>query len=176
MANVLPEIDRKRVIREYILRLTLVLSSVILLSGVMSCVALLPAAAYVFVHQSSIRIPVESTPLSQEQITQDRIDAQKTESLLRVLYPVMTATSSPVAVVRSVLAKRPTGVTITSFSFAADSKMLTVSGQADGRDAVNTFRGALQSDPRFTNVVIPVNVLAGAGQNGRFSLTLTGAF
>jgi hypothetical protein len=43
------------------------------------------------------------------------------------------------------------------------------------RDAINVYRQALQADPHFKTVSVPVGDLAGT-QGGRFSVTLSGDF
>ena len=97
--------------------------------------------------------------------------------LLKILSPIVLATSTPTQTIQAALAMRPQGVHVDQILYHAGGtrSSLMLSGSADSNSEINSYRNALAADPRFVSVSIPVGALVGT-DGGRFSITLSGDF
>lgn len=98
---------------------------------------------------------------------------QKSQELLKVLAPVVGATSSPAAAIEKAIVLRPKGVTIDHIRYIAQSKAIQLGGKAT-REQLTTYRTALETDGTFSTVSVPVAALVGT--SGQYSITLSGNF
>ena len=141
----------------------------------------LAAAAALTLFPSFVALEI-AAPRATEEATgaeADRADAtalERSQLLIRELLPVVSATSSPVAVVEKALSLKPTGVRVT--------RMIYTSGEEEGkitligsgtRDAVSAYKDALTNSGDFTAVAVPVGALVGS-EGGGFSIVLAGEF
>ena len=168
MANVLPPETKRHLDTIMRSRMVIILSLMLLLGAGVASLALTPAFIMLQFASSALDEQVsDSRQLS------DQAAAARAQALTQGLLPVATATSSPSSALAHALSLRPSGISITSLSVTANK--VVVQGVASRREAVQEYREALDADPRYTQVSVPVAALVGT-QDGRFSITLTGTF
>lgn len=142
----------------------------LLVGALVASLALVPA--FISMQVGKATLQKKQNDLS-EAAREDQAKQTRTLALLSVLTPLTAATSSPSALLSFALGLKPNGISITSVAYT--KKEIVLSGVSNNRLAVNDFRDALQNSGRFASVAIPVSALVGA-QEGRFTVTLTGAF
>lgn len=173
MSNVLPSEARAALWRMYRSRFILVGASVFLLVALLSFGALLPG--YVALRSSGATLSEQDT----KTITTDKKESEElayAQSLLAVLSPFTSASTTPTRIIRDALVARPKGLLVTHIIFSGGkSGEIVLSGSATSLEAIQAYQEALRADPQFTNVSVPVGDLAGTGDGG-FSITLSGNF
>ena len=148
-------------------------SCVAIVAALFAGLALLPM--YLALH-SAEDLAAQSLP-GKVSVTQDeRQQIIRVQSLISTLGPFVFATTTPSEAIETALALRPKGVLVdhVQYSSGIPGEIMLV-GSASTREGINTYRQALQSDPHFKTVSVPVGDLAGA-KGGRFSVTLRGEF
>jgi Tfp pilus assembly protein PilN len=166
MSNLLPPFSQKNMRAQFRARFLLVTALALLCGALVFALALLPAEAAL----------ISFTPPGTEQgstnaasVATDTAALAHTKALLTQLSP-LDATSSLDAVAAA-LSQAGLGITINDISYSVTSQSLSLAGKAQSPDDVNTFRQALESDLRFTNVSVPVSALLGS-ENGNFTITM----
>jgi hypothetical protein len=170
MTNILPPSADKRLRSEYRARFLLVGSIVLIVCAAFFLFAMAPAEIALF---TAIPVPVTSTQDSNTNAPSDAGVIKHAKLLVGVLAP-FTATTS-LDELSAVLSARAAGISIESISYNVTGKTITINGTANSPNAVNAYHLALQSDPRFTNVSVPIGALLGE-QNGGFTMTVSGTF
>ncbi len=106
----------------------------------------------------------------------DRAEAGRAQLIIGALAPVFAATTSPSEVIGAALSLRPPGVFVDRILYSSGStKEVVLGGHSVTREAISAYQVALKSDSHFKTAAIPISDLAGT-KEGRFSVTLTGAF
>lgn len=154
----------------FVARAAIAASIVSLAVSFVAFLALLPAEVAIQVESRAFSSIEQNAPPQQE-VAKDRTTLSGSQQLLNVLGPYVSTSSAALDAMRAVVGDRPPGLVITSLSYVAGSKTITVVGQGS---TVSSFGTELQADPHFTGVNIPVGVLVGS--NKKFSITLTGNF
>lgn len=169
MANVLP-LEKKKILASRLrARFMFTLALALFIGALAAALALVPA----FI---STRIALSSLPEGEisETARDDQVQGARAAALVAALAPIVHATSSaPIDSVTAALALKPAGMSISGVRYSKGK--IELSGVATNRAAVSAFRDALEKDARFTTVAVPVTALVGT-QEGRFTITLSGAF
>jgi hypothetical protein len=98
------------------------------------------------------------------------------KALLSELSPLVSASTTPTAVITEALSLRPPGITVDEISYTSGNPAsLMLVGSAATNGAISAYKTALASDALFTSVSVPVGALVGT-DGGRFSMTLSGDF
>ncbi len=168
MSNVLPPEAKRHLWSEYRARFILVGSLLAILTALLGILALLPT--YLTLH-SEVTMQ-EGSGLDDASRAQDRLTMGETQSLIALLAPSVTATTTPANVIARILELRPKGVLVDHITYSGGTFLLA--GSSGVRDGVGLYRTALDAEPIFTTVSVPVGDLVGA--SGRFSMTITGQF
>lgn len=172
MSNVLPEEAKRDAWRTYRARMIIAGSLVALLAAALSLVALLPS--YLVLADSGRASNARSLQQATDQIERDAL--AQVRSLLTIIAPVLSASTTPSEVAAAALSYRPAHILIDDVSFRVGSPgTVVIRGTAQSREAINEYRQALMKDLRFKSVSVPVGDLARA-EDGHFSITLTGDF
>lgn len=169
MANVLPIKEKKRVLRSLRSRFVVTAAIVLMVGALIASAALVPAIISVLSAMSGLPSDAELSETARD----DQTKHARALALVTALNPVVLATTTPSASVTAALSVRPKGVSVTSVSYSKGK--ILISGSSSNRQAVNDYREALEADPRFTSVTVPVAALVGT-QEGRFTMTLAGQF
>lgn len=172
MVNVLPSEELKDVWRFYRSRFVLTFSIIICIVAAVAFTALLPA--YVSLWWGSKT--TEQQLNTNFDPDADKIDITHSHDLLSQLTAVGLATSSPLDVIRKIIAERPKGITFTRLTYTSGKPSnLVITGISARRENINAFHDALMKDGSFATVNIPIGDLVGTN-NSQFTVTLTGAF
>lgn len=172
MSNLLPKDARERLWSGYRARLLIAASLVALLAAALAMAALAPSYVVLVFGASRVGGTQSSAAASQSDIQA----VAHTEAVLAVLAPLVSATSSPSQAVERALADRPAGITIDHVTYAAGSpSTIVLQGASVSPEAVGAYQKALQADPFFASVSVPLSDLAGTA-GGDFTVTLSGAF
>ena len=174
MSNLLPREAQRTVWRTYRARFVAAGSLVALGTAFLSGIALLPM--YVALHTNDTPSTASSREIKTSEVQAARADVLRAQSLLTTLAPYALASTTPSDVIAVALKLRPKGISIDhiGYTMGAQGELMIV-GLAPTREAINLYRQALQADPHFKGVSIPIGDLAGT-QGGRFSVTLLGDF
>ena len=178
MRNLLLEQDKKKIRREYFLRIAFVSLVFVFFSVIFGNVFLLPSY---FLSNTKKRALEEQRTIIEQSIAVHEQDASiavlvEADDKLSLLAP--SKGSSLFALIEQVVHALPPGVSVEEFvygTYAERDNELHLSGVADTREDLRAFQNALRGKPLFTSVVLPVSNLA-ADKNISFSLTLTGSF
>ena len=168
MSNVLPHEAQKVVWGMYRARFVVAGSLVGLAAAALSGLALLPTYLALQVGQR------DSSPEISSRGSVDQADREgiiHTQSLLAALSPLLAATTTPTETIALALSLRPANVTVDHVSYTSGSPSTIMIVGSAAREAINAYRQALQSDPHWKSVSVPVGDLAGA-VGGQFSVTL----
>jgi len=169
MTNVIPSEEYKRVRREYRARFLFIGSLALLLCALFTAAALIPA-------EITLRTlaPAPNPAGAAPGNTAADTTAIKNSQGLLTAVSSLSATSSLNAI-GDALSARPPGISIVEISYDISGHVITLSGTAANPEDVNAYRMALQKNPEFESVSVPVQALLGT-QNGAFTMTLGGNF
>lgn len=146
-------------------RFLLAFSLILLCAAVFTALALTPAEVALVFYSP----PPAQSAQQNINVTQDDAAIEHTQALLAAMQPF--ATSSSLASISDALSQLGTGITLSDISYSTAEHSLTLSGQAQTPDEVNTLRQTLQADPVFSGVTVPVAALLGS-QGGGFTITM----
>lgn len=175
MSNVLPREAQRAVWRMYRARFITAGSLVAIATAGLALLALLPS--YLALHAAEGR-SISAVPSGEKdpKVQNERILIARAQSLLTTLAPLASATTTASDTIATSLALRPKGVTVDHIIYAGGSPgEVVIVGFAHTRDRINAYRQALENDPHFKTVTVPVADLAGT-QGGKFSITISGTF
>lgn len=171
MANVIPREGLSKMQKRNTARFLLISSFMIAGAALVAILAILPAYVSVRIARASIESANQEAAGS---MSADQDTAIRTQALITNLTPIANATSSPSSALAFALAQKPAGISITTITYTGGSKpTILLTGTSQRREAMNTFRDALEASGRFSSVAVPVAALVGA-QEGRFTITLNG--
>lgn len=171
MSNVLTAEAKKQLDSKARSRLVFVAAAVVAAGGLLACLSLAPVLISISTAQAALNAPSLEEEAS---LREDQVKGLRAQALITALTPLL-ATTTPTGSVSSALELLPAGVSVTSVSYDSGGKKIVLSGTSARREAVNAYRDALEASGLFSSVVIPVAALVGT-QEGRFTITLTGAF
>ncbi len=174
MANVIPNEIRQDLESHARARFIIVGAIVALAGAGVTFLLLIPSYLAISTHDGGSQGPSNASASAQQE--RDIATLKHTTALLGVLSPMVSATSTPTALIEEVLTARPSGVRINQIAYHVGSpSTLMLSGAADTNGEISAYRDTLASDPRFSSVSVPVGALVGT-DGGRFSITLSGTF
>lgn len=165
MSNLLPQEPQKKMRSEVRARFLLAASIVLFCCAALFSLALAPAEV------SLVFFPTAPAQGAQDATSSaaDGAAIAQTKALLAALQPFSATTS--LSDVSAALADRGQGITIDDIAYSISSHSLTLGGHAQTPDDLNAFREALQNDPDFSGVSVPVSALLGSGGGG-FTITM----
>lgn len=178
MLNFLPADEKKRLKKEYVMRLGVTVLSGLTVTFLIGGVLLLPAF---YLSKARENAYIDQSALTENSSTTDEEDAlydmlqgaQKRIDILAVRdknIPLKT-------VFDTILMHRKSGVEITGLFYTKNDTVviLTVDGVADTREDLLAFSRALENDPLFSDSELPVSNLA-KDKDISFKLTIQGDF
>lgn len=181
MPNLLTPQEKKKLHREYRLRVLATALALFFVALVFTIGELLPSYYFMSAELSIMESRLENLKGAQEIDTETNnpgATLQETKVVLNTLEPQVEDVPYRTTVLREVLELRPSGMQVSSLSFERTPEgegVLAISGQANRRDTLTSFVRSVEENPRFTNVQVPVESLAQT-ENIPFSIRLTGAF
>lgn len=176
--NLLPEDVKKDLRNEYRLRLLSVSLLALAVLGFIASASFVPALVVLLGKEKQSAVERQALEKIKEvrasEVASQEIAATREKVEVLAESP---ATYPPSDLIARVLAEKPTGISVTSIVY--DSKegghTLVVNGTASTRNTLTSFRDRLEKVDPFTNVHLPVGVLA-KNTDVAFSLTIEGTF
>lgn len=176
MINLLTPIEKKKILKEYRLRLGVTTLVGILVLELVSFVSLIPS--YAAISSSTTQLAVDlahrkSVALPGGDETQKQLDIIKQEiGLLKEGSSVLDAPAS--SVLENILKVKPKGIDVSLFAFSRTGidTLVQVSGISGTREDMLSFKRALESDVHFTHVSYADNSFMTKKTDINFSLTL----
>lgn len=157
----------------YRARLVIAGSLICLAASALSALTLLPS--YLALHSGEGFSSIEDT-VNRTTDREDRDAIIRTQLVLTTLSSLTHATTTPTEAISRALSLRPRDIKVDHIAYTAGNPgALMIVGQAGLREAVNAYRQALNADPKWKSVSVPVGDLAGA-PGATFSVTLSGDF
>lgn len=174
MRNLLPEKNRQLVTREYYMRLAVVSLLLLAVVSLIGIVTLLPA--YFSARAKLASVQAEATFVEQSLSARDSTAVQAVRTINDELRAIRSVQDEPriEELVRAVLSGKPTGISLSSVNFEKEGNggNMLIRGVAVSRDALLSFRRALEAESRFSAVDLPISNLAQT-EDIDFTLTLT---
>ncbi len=176
MFSLLPEEYRKKMQKEYRIRLAVV--------GLLGLIALAVISG-VFIFPTYLRISTENNITSiQKQVLENQITLQtgqnSSEDIKSVKQNMSIASldqRSAISAISAVVQAQSKDIKLTNFSYTYNSKAsnLSINGIALNRQALQSFQKNLSAQKLFTSVELPLSDYA-KDSNISFSINIVGAF
>lgn len=155
MINLLPPLEKKKILGAYRLRLSVIVLWVIFALLLFAAVSLAPSYLYVDGKIKALAVELEekkqSAPVGGEESQREL--ALIKEEIAR-LKPPPDGDITASVLLSQVLGRKPVGIDVVSLAYADTNPVITVqlSGMAATREDLLAFQRDLKSDPRFTEV------------------------
>jgi hypothetical protein len=177
MINLIPNEEKKKKVKDFYFRLTVVVLMLLGFTMVLGSVAILPA--YFF---SSVKKNLYNTKLETEKKETVALFNQNTldtiNDIKNKLSLIERTNKDPYLVsekvINQILLKKMSDIKITGITYestADKGKIITIAGTAVSRERLLLFKKALEDDVAFTKVDLPISNLV-RGANIKFSMTL----
>jgi len=164
MINLIPPHARKSVVREYWLRVITVWLFLFGTGCLIVSVLLLPT--YMLVRGQTATLGDQVSATADRTASYDEATAKLKAATTQATFLKNTASSTPFSTYLKILESiAGAGVTLHSVSYTHPDGgvgKITISGVATTRTVLASFRDALEADPAFTGVVLPINALTKA--------------
>ncbi len=178
MINLIPNEEKKKKVKDFYFRFTVVFFTTIGFSMIVASTLLLPSY---FI--SSVKKNIINTKLElQKQEPVPTLDSETLKALSDLNEKLNLAEKNnkekyivSTHVVNEVILKKMFDIKITRIAYSNAvniGKIITVNGVAVSRERLLLFRKALEDDPAFSKVNLPISNFI-KGSNIQFSLTLT---
>jgi hypothetical protein len=159
MFTFLPEEYKDRAVRKYHLKLVIVyigLSCVLFATGFVFAI---PSYAILFAKRNAALTEKQTMSASADRSIADEVKILKEE----IALAASASQQVPVArIFDKILSRQTPGILISGISIkrGEETGTITLEGKATSRDVLVVFSKALQGEPSFTNVDLPVGSLA----------------
>jgi hypothetical protein len=174
MSNLLPVHTVQALNQLYKHRLIAIASTFLLIIGIGAGIILLPSYMIVKKNQMSTGSNVKLSTLTAS--AEDRALITHIQSRMNVLSPFADATSTPSILIKTVLADRPSGVSVNHITFTSGKTFtIVLTGVSVSPDKIGTYQASLTQDHHFSNVSVPIGALAGTN-DGSFTITVVGTY
>ncbi len=180
MFNLLPFEEKKKLRKEYKRRLFVVFLLMLLLAEGIMVVLLVPTFILMRSHEQDLNAQLlEYSVLAAEgEGSSFNVLLKQTTEKLNELSPLRNKARTSEAVIKIVSIK-PAGVHLERFTYKAGKDFVTgdivIDGKSDTRDALLLFRKALEAEPSFSAIRLPVSNFA-LEKDIPFSVGLTISF
>ncbi len=178
MFNLLPEKEKEKLRSEYKMRRWSVFFVFVLISGVVSIILFAPTYFVVYFEKQHLANFLEEIKLESKEIINPKVleELSDASEIVKLLEP-HTEEVFVAELIRAVLERKPTGISITSFSFekTGGGKELRASlaGFAETREVLLEFSNELKKEDHVTDVEIPLASFT-REENLDFSLQIKG--
>lgn len=164
MLNLLPEEQKTKVVKEYTKRVFIVLSVGVCVVTIISATFLIPV--YVISYSTYKEALVKKTDLD------SKINASEKGTSVESIKDISSAISVltkydnsvyPSKLIESIILKKPQNIRVTAITYTPSKDVpptIDIAGRAAFRSALVAFSSALQADPYFKSVYIPISNFA----------------
>jgi Tfp pilus assembly protein PilN len=178
MINLIPNQEKKKMMRGFYYRLATLFLAMLVVCSLVAIVAILPSYFFSIsknnIAQEKLRIQKREVMPSFDQETLAVIK-DLNNKLALVEKAEQNKFNVSEKVINAVILKKIDSVKITEISYSNDvdkGKSISLQGTAPSREILLLFRRALEDDPLFKNVNLPISNFV-KGSNIQFYLTLT---
>lgn len=173
MTNLLPPLERKKIVRMYRMRAASAGLVIIGVSFLVGAVLLLPSLFLTESRKGSIE---EQAKVIEDSIsTRSVMDFESAIDLTRKkLLALPKENIFPSMLIEEILKEKPRSVSLSEFSFQRTGEQegtLSIEGVAASRDTLVAFNNALEKNEYFIDVSLPISDLA-ANRDIQFSMTM----
>jgi|SRR3989344_4831135 len=177
MINLIPNEEKKKKVKDFYFRLSIVFFVALGFSMVVACVAILPSYFLSSAKKNLINTKLETQ--KKEPVTLLDQETLATVSNLKSKLKLIEDSKQneyliSEDVISKIVLKKMPDIKITEIVYSntpAKGKMITVNGTAPSRERLLLFRQALEDDSAFKKVDLPISNFI-KGSNIRFSLNL----
>lgn len=176
MINLIPNEEKKKKVKDFYFRLTIIFFEVLAFSIMVASVALVPSYFMSSVKKNLINTMLESqknepTPLFDQETIALVDDIEKKLKLIEDTSENKYSVS--LQVINQILLSKMSDIKINEITYDVnvDGKIISIKGTAPNRDRLLAFRRALEDNVSFKKVNLPISNFI-KGSNIRFSLTL----
>ena len=164
MLHLLTENQKHKVIREYRMRLSIIVCGAIVLSSVTGFILLLPSYLSAIGKVDSIRRNNKEKEDSISNLSAQNFDdkIKNVDSNLAALKMTINIIS-PRDVYSKITSALPNGVSIIKYSYSlvdTDNAVIDIDGVSKDRESLVTFQNNLKTNPEFSGVEIPLDSFA----------------
>jgi len=180
MFNLLPEVEKKKILQEYNVRRGIVFFVFLCVSLGIALVGIFPS--YVL---SSIKLKEVKDNVSlvqQSSLFQEAGQLNKDLSQANIKLTALQADAPSVLIgdlFSRVIEHKVVGVRLNGLMYkkgaTKDSSIVSLSGVAKNRESLSNFASELKKEPLFKNISLPVSSFA-KDSNAEFTLQITGSF
>jgi Tfp pilus assembly protein PilN len=178
MINLIPNQEKKKKVKDFYFRLTVVSLMVLGLTILVGSVSILPSYFFSVVKKNVDEVKLQTQ--AGQSITQ--IDQNTTAIINDLIYKLGIVENAEQTkylisqkVINEVIAQKMSDIQITEISYdntTPSGKKIIISGVAPSRDRLLQFSNALSNDAAFQKVDLPISNFV-KGSNINFSLNLT---
>jgi Tfp pilus assembly protein PilN len=159
MANLIPNDAKKSVTREYWSRVIVVWCGLIAFALIIVTVLLVPVYVLINSQIQAYALLYSEASVQTDQIASfEKIITESNGTAERLLAHIDETTVSDY--IGGILSKTSTGVTVTQFSYQSNTPTLSISGVADTRADLASFKTLLESSGTYERVELPISSLA----------------
>jgi len=180
MINLIPNEEKKRMVRGFYFRLSVLLLFMLCLGIFIAILSILPAYFL-----SSSKRSIAEQKLAVQKAEAVTLSDQETGDVLKDINTKLSVIEIAAKnkfliseeVINAILSKKVSTIKITKISYedgGAKGRKISVEGTALSRDVLLAFRKALESNPSFKSVDLPISNFV-KGSNIQFYLNITPA-
>jgi hypothetical protein len=163
MFNLLPPERKKVILREYYLRLSALVLSMVSVTGIVTLVLLVPSFSAVKIKESRNQEELKNIRRENPELNnKENLEALALEinRKLEILEP--REVLLPTHVIQRIINSQPEGIFLASISYmiSGESIDIKITGQGSTREALTAFAGNLREDKTFKSVNLPTSDLA----------------
>lgn len=174
MVNLIPKEEKKKMIANFRLKITILFFSMFGFCLLIALAALLPSYFLSSTKYSLSKIKLETQGLDPSLMSEELATIQEINDKLDLIESSERNRFAPsVNVINAILLKKRSDIKITKISYQNDAqgKKIGVTGTAPSREILLLFRVALESSPAFKKVDLPISNFV-KGSNIQFYLNL----
>ena len=174
MLNLIPKEEKKKMIVDFRIKLAILFLSVLSFCVLIAVIVLLPSYFLSSTKYSLSKTRLENQKLDPSLISEELATIKDINEKLDLIENSERARFTPsTAVLNAILLKKRSDIKITEISYqnTTEGKKISVTGTAPSRKTLLLFRLALESNPAFTKVDLPISNFV-KGSNIQFYLNL----
>lgn len=179
MFNLLPESEKKRILKEYRLRKTTIILSFLFATGLISFIFLIPSYMLSSSRDKEVSNRIDAVRRSTIVGEANEINASLVDTNLKIQSLKIEENEVLIKdLFDRVLSKKTDSIRIVDIQFRkkqTDGNEIELSGIARDRESLSAFIKSLEEEDLFLNVDIPVSSFA-KETNANFSVNITGKF
>lgn len=177
MVNLLTVFEKKRILKEYKIRLSIVSLFAVASLVVAALVFLIPSyvLSYIKYNEVSTRLEAEKSRASNTPDGEDPVKITKeVNRKLKILKSESSTLPNPYFITTTIIEHKPEGVSINAIQYDKNKQegKIAISGVSSNRDTLLVFLRALEKQKDFTKVELPISSFA-KGEDINFSMRIT---